>query len=296
MTVNNALTKLKDYARNQNLDSSRGIRAIDSASAFVLNHLGVHGYENEMKFDYIEDQNIYTLATAVGEPISLRYDDDLYNKPQRRFIRKPPEYLFERIDNIQADTLLYGTYTAAAANQLIVLAKNTMAILALFSFDSGNSTKWTASLDATNITDDLYIFKEGSGSMSFDVSAGLSVSNRATLTGTSSAFDLEQYAQVGHFKMWVYLPNITNLTSISLTWGSDSANYFKQTVTTQDDGSAFAVDWNKLDFDWDGATQIGTPDVNNIDYWVIDLDYTAAYTGGLAYRIDYLKEIGRAHV
>jgi hypothetical protein len=288
MTLNDIIPKIKDFSRNQNLDNSRAIRAIDSASSFVLNQLGLPGYENEYSFDFDEDQNFYTLPTDFGEAISLRYDDDSLNK-NGRFIGRTAEFLFSRIKRTASDTRLFGIYTAKGIWQLIVLAKNSKASFHIDSFNSNNSSNWVASNDATNITDDTNTYKEGAGSLRFDINVSLSGLNRATLKRTVTAQDLYSQKDVGHFKCWAYLPTITNFSSISFSWGTDASNYYKVTVTTQEDGSSFIVGWNKLDFKWSGATQVGSPNDHQITFYQFDFDYTASFTNANNFRLDYLR-------
>jgi hypothetical protein len=287
VTVSDVLTKVKNYARNQNLDSVRGISAIDSATAFVLNHMGVPGYENFYTFDYVQDQNLYNLPTYIGELISLRFTDNNFNKPNKPFVRHPAEYLFSRIKNIQKDTMLYGDYVASGNNELIVLAQNTMAIIPIYSFDYNNAINWLPTLDANSIIDDHFIYEEGSGSLRFTITPTASL--RASLT-YNSLFDLSQYATVGHFKIYFWTPTLTGLSSVSLTWGTDNANYYKSTVTTQEDGSALQANyWNRLDFPWATASLVGSPQANDLVYWKLDVDYLGTFVGGNAFRYDYLR-------
>jgi len=288
MTLSDIIPKIKDFTRNQNLDESRAVRAIDSASSFVLNQLGVPGYEREYSFDFDEDQNFYALPVDFGEAISLRYDDDNLNK-NGRFIGRTAEFLFSRIKRVASDTMLFGVYTAKGVWQLIVLAKNSKASLPIDSFDYDNSSNWVASNDATNITDDTNTYKEGAGSLRFDIDVSLSGLNRATLKKIVTAQDLYSQKDVGHFKCWVYLPTITNFSSISFSWGTDTSNYYKVTVTTQEDGSAFEVGWNKLDFKWEDAVQVGSPNDHQITFYQFDFDYTASFTSTNNFRLDYLR-------
>jgi len=164
-----------------------------------------------------------------------------------------------------------------------------MASVPLDTFDSDNDTNWTASNDAENISDDTVTYMEGSGSLRFDIDTAASVNDRATLTTTVTGSDLSAYVDKGYFKVYCYLTNITDFTSISFNWGSDISNYYKTTVTAQQDGTAFEVGWNELSFAWLGATEVGTPDSTVLTKYWFDLDYEAGYTGGTAYRLDYLR-------
>jgi hypothetical protein len=254
-----------------------------------MSHMGLPGYEREYTFDFDETTQIYAGPTDLMEALTMRYEDDTGNK-RGKFTQKPGELLFPRIKRTGTDTRLYGIYRAAGSNQIIVLAKNLKASILIDSFDVDNDTTWTASNDATNVADDTVNFKEGSGSLKFDVDVSLSGNDRATLRRTVTSQDLSAYQDLGHFKIKTFIPSITNLTSFSIQWESSSGNYWKQTVTTQEDGSAFAANaWNDLDFDWDGATQVGTPDVHAIVNYQLDIDYGAGYVDQSNFRFDYLR-------
>lgn len=288
VTVADVIVPLKNYARNQNLTDARSISAINSAVRYVKTQAQLPGYEREYEFDYSDDLHIYLLPTGVDELNWLRYDDDDKNK-RGRFSRRPSEYLFERFSTQGGETRLFGWYNGNNLNNLVVVALNTVSSLPIDSFDYDNATNWIATNDATNVRDDLITYKEGAGSLAFDVDVSSSVTNRATLTKTVSAYDLQPYIDKGHFRAWAYIPDVTNFTSISFSWGTDGSNYYKQTVTTAYDGSAFADGWQKLDLPWVGSTAVGSPDATNITKFWFDFDYAVGYTDEVDFRLDDLR-------
>lgn len=288
ITVNEIYNLVKDFCRNDNLDENKAIRAINSACDIVFNQFGIPSQEREYTFYFDETQKTYDLPADFNEAISLRYGDDKYNK-DGRFIMRPIEYLYERAYLVSSQTRLFGIDSSSGSWKLYVLAKNTTANLLIDGFDTNNDENWVASNDTENISDDNNSYQEGFGSLSFDINPSLSGLNRATLTRTNTSFSLKEYQDVGHFKCWIYLPNVTNLTSISFNWGSSESDYYKQTITTQQDGSSLAVGWNEIDFEWEGALQVGSPDLYSINRFWFDFDYEGGYLGGINYRIDYLR-------
>lgn len=286
MTVGDVAPLVRDYARNQNLTDARVIRAVDSACDYIFSELGLPTQEREYSFNFFESEAFYAVPSDWGEPISLRYNDDTMNKGQR-FRYRLGEFLYDRIKTVQMSSRLWGMYDVN--NTLIVLAKNSIPLIVLDTMDDNDDTNWTASDDAANISTDLVVFKEGSGSLKFDITVALSGTNRGTLTRTNVLFDFTTMNNLGHAKCWVYIPNITNFSSVSFNWGSDSGNYFKTTVTTQEDGTAFVVGWNKLDFAWSAATQVGTPVITAIAYLALNFNYTGAYVDTPSFRVDYLR-------
>lgn len=291
IAVSDAITKLKGYARNQNLEDARAITAIDSATAFVLNQIGAPGSEKEYSFDFDQDQVTYPLPVDFAEPISLRFKDDLLNQESKGgdFRWKPPELLFKRVKSVGPSTRLFSHYFGGSSRVLYVLAKNSTASLSLDTFDRDNATYWIPSNDATNVGDDTNTFKEGSASLKFDITPAASGLDRATLLRTGLNFNLLPYANKGLFKCYVYLQSITNLISISFKWMSSASDYFLRSVTTQEDGSPFVVGWNSLSFVWDGATEVGSPNAAAIKRFQFDFDYTPDYAGGVNFRLDNLR-------
>lgn len=289
ITAQNIIDLVQDNCRNQSLyaqSPSQVLRQVDAAADFVLSQAGIPSQEFVYTFDFDETQNTYELPDDFDEPLYLRYSDDDLNR-NKSFSYRPVELLHQKASMVTDNTRLFGVDSETGAWRLNVLALNSTAAYTIDTFDT---SLWTASNDAENVATDSNVYKEGAASMSFDITPGLSVLDRASLSTTVS-YDLHTFVDIGHWKMWVYLPNITNLTSLSLTWQSSVGNYYKRTVTTQEDGTALIVGWNKIDFTWLGATLVGSPDSTNITTIKIDLDYTAAYTGGINFRFDFLRII-----
>lgn len=287
--VSSAITKLKNYSRNQNLTDSRALSVINDATMFLKSQLSLPGYEDEYTFDFFEDQNLYTLPAGCDDILWLRYSDDELNKSQR-FSRRKGEYLFERIGTTGISTRLFGNYNSNGSNDILVLAPNSEPSLPIDSFDYDNDSNWIESNDATNVHDDLIGQKVGAGCLAFDVDVTLSGLNRATITKTITSADYSSYIDVGHFRCWYRQPT-TYASSVSINWGSDASNYYKVTVTTRADGSAFIAGWNRLDFDWDGATEVGSPDASAITLVWFDVDYAGGATSDTDFGFDDLNLI-----
>jgi hypothetical protein len=133
---------------------------------------------------------------------------------------------------------------------------------------NGNGT-WVASGGASNISTDSYEYYDQVGSVRFDLSG-----TSGTLTNpTLQSVDLSPYSDRSNLYFDVYLPTITNLTSISIKFGSDASNYWSGTVTTDYIGDSFVTGWNRIVFDWSSKT--GSPDSSAIDY----LQWTITYSG-----------------
>jgi hypothetical protein len=133
---------------------------------------------------------------------------------------------------------------------------------------TGNGT-WTAGAGASALADEDIYFVQGAGSLKYSLTNDGYLEN-----STMSVMDLTNYQDRAVLFAWVY-NEATLPTSFTLRWGSDSANYWTKTVTTQWDGTAFRVGWNLVGFDWQTATKTLNPVVTAIDY----LRFYTAITG-----------------
>jgi len=137
---------------------------------------------------------------------------------------------------------------------------------------SGNGT-WAVGGDANNLTRDTNDYISGSASLNFDLSG-------AGTTGyienqTMTAVDLSNEEDIGAIWVRVYIPDPTIITSFTLSWGSDSSNYWSATVTAPHDQTSFKTGWNILKFDWNEASKTGSPDASDVNY----LKFLVTYDG-----------------
>ena len=137
---------------------------------------------------------------------------------------------------------------------------------------TGNGT-WVASGGAENLTQNNLQFTNGvASSISFDTVAG---GTTAVLTNsTMQSQDLSDGYLQAHQFLYSFLNPASSFTQIELRFGTDEDNYFKETFTTTQSGTAFENGWNLVDGDWADATVVGSPDSEDIGYlqvrWVYD--------------------------
>lgn len=150
--------------------------------------------------------------------------------------------------------------------------------------DSTNSLTdngtWSAGGDAGNLTADGDNYVTGSGSLNFDLDgSGTTGYLEKTLT---TAVDLSDHEDISSIFRWVYVPDSSIFTSVDFRWGSSSA-YWNKTVTAPHFGSV-VTGWNLFRFDWNGATETGSPDSSAIDYERVTITYDG--TADTDWRID----------
>lgn len=128
---------------------------------------------------------------------------------------------------------------------------------------------WALGGTGTNLSVDNVNFLSGGASLKFDTTVGTSAYLE---NSTMTAVDLSNMLNTGAQFLYVYLPT-TAITNVILRWGSSATDYYEQTATAQQDGTIFVQGWNLLQFNWNGATVVGSPVDTAINYSRITLNY-----------------------
>ena len=151
---------------------------------------------------------------------------------------------------------------------------------------NGNGT-FTASDDANTVATDTALFVQGDGSVSFNItaSAGTATLTNSTMTqvDVSSAVRGRSY-----LFMDLYLPSSVAYTGLQARFGSDSSNYYQNSVTTQFTGASFVQGWNLIGWSWNGASTTGTPVNTAWDYFRLQMSYLVAIGNQTGVRVDNL--------
>ena len=136
-------------------------------------------------------------------------------------------------------------------------------------------TTWgTFDTDAVNDSDvkvDNDDFIEGAGSIRFQTDTGDSTDTAVGVQNDSiTALDISSYLARGSaFANAKLTVADTGIHQITLRLGSDSGNYYQVSDSNQNDCSAFAAGWNKIRWDFQNKTTVGTPADTAIDYAAI---------------------------
>lgn len=161
-------------------------------------------------------------------------------------------------------------------------------------FDSlTNDGTMVAEGDTVDMVVDYSEKTEGNASIKFDIDVSASVSNYAGIyTKDMSSKDIRGYEE-GYVQADVYIPDVTNITSIRLDIGSAlgvNGQYYN--CTTQDDGSALANGWNTVKAELLSMTRYGTgADYSAITFVGVRFNYSAGQGDMADCRIDNFKAI-----
>lgn len=252
-----------------NSDTNLGRDIINSAVRIALSDIEFRGNIREATLSpSLSDENFeYVLPTDVKADniIDLRpqtdtreeFDEFDYVSPKEFDRRKNRE---KGIYTILNDDL---TRTLRVASEV----DNTSAQVSTM-----EDTLWrTFDTDAVNDSDvkvDNDDYTEGNGSIRFQTDSLDSTDSTVGVQNTAiTAFDLSTYLARGQAFVDAKLTVAdTGIHQISLRLGSDSNNYYQVSDSTQNDCTAFQAGWNKIRFDLNGRTTVGTPADTAIDY------------------------------
>lgn len=143
---------------------------------------------------------------------------------------------------------------------------------------------WTVTDDGTNIDTNTSNYVSGTASISFNTTGASTL--MSIVNSTLTSIDLSSLEDIGKIFIWVYLPEITNISNCTLLWGNDSSNYWSDSLTTPYNFSEFSVGWNLLAFDWVGASETGSPISTAIDYLKFTITYSSSPTITTGYLVD----------
>lgn len=129
---------------------------------------------------------------------------------------------------------------------------------------------WAVGDDGTNLTLDQQNFVSNRASLNFDMDG----STTTAYIDKTYEFptNLSNDEDISSLFLYVYFPDSTQITNVNLRWGDSATVYWDRTVTEAQDG-AFHNGWNLLRFDWNGATETGSPDSSAIAYIRITITY-----------------------
>ncbi len=138
--------------------------------------------------------------------------------------------------------------------------------------DDVNDADWAIGGGASNLAVDTILFSEGGASLRFDIGATGGYVENSALTSV----DLSTHESKSTLFRFIYFPDASIITSVTLLIGSDSANYFS--IVGSVHRGAKRNGWNLYKFTWNGAAETGTAVTTAIDYERLTIVSTSADT------------------
>lgn len=299
ITTADLITNFNTYVGDDSTDritAAERLQYMTEAVVWLQQELGNDHQNSTFQFDFFDTVNEYKVTSEIADLMEgsdlrrargKRTEEFTYKDP-RELLReidqgfKEPSYAIDRFDK---DWYLVVNFAP----------KNTAAQISSLESLTADGGTWVVDAvnsDATNLTVDNVEFQQGNGSLNFDIDVSQSGNNKATiLNSTMTSRDLSADEDLSSWIFEVYIPDVTDFTSITFTWGSDTSNFWSATVTTDIDGNAFIDKWNRVQIEWSAASKTLSPDETAIDFIQFDFNYGAGQGDDTDYRIDDLKLI-----
>ena len=133
---------------------------------------------------------------------------------------------------------------------------------------------WTVGGAATNLRLDTLNKFSGSASLKFDTDG----SGTAAFIQVSDmkAVDLEDLENIAQLFDQIFIPDIDNVASWELRWGSSTSDYWIRTVTQPHDQDTFKNGWQTLANDWNEVTEVGSPDSSAVNFLRVTVNLSSA--------------------
>ena len=297
ITVAELITNLDTYIGDTSTDrisQAERFQALTESVTWLQEELQNDHQIDTYTLPYFDTVHEYKITTAVADLLAtadLRRDEFNQNTPSaHKSSREMASEIGERFGEFS-----YSVERRDRGAFLEVNLQSRFTAKSITDFDSltdGGGT-WvvdTTNSDAVNLTVDNAEFLYGNASLNFDVDVSQSGNNRATIYNNDLGMgDLTDLNDLSSFIMEVYIPDVTYITSITLFWGSSASAYWSNTVTTDINGSAFINGWNRVKFAWSTSTMTASPNITNMTYIRIDVNYSASQADDTDFRVDYLR-------
>lgn len=244
--------------------STVGFRAINSTLQ-IWNE--VHDWPwtiQKINFNYNAGIDAYPLDTIVPDfkyPLTLKFYKP--NNKISEFVMVSPlrfdsAYLFTRRFAIDVSGRLQTLRCKS-------IDGNSASINTATAYNQNGT--WIGASAISTVTTDNY---EGFGlptstSFVFNGTTG-TLTNDGNTYSTFCPVDLRSYNNRSNLYFDINFGSVTNLTSLTLKWGTDSSNYYQATATTDYLGNAFTTGWIRIKIPWSSPTQVGTPTDQTTNY------------------------------
>lgn len=285
-TLDNFDSQLQTYLRDISGNSFNTTDVKDSLNRRIRelrNRHGIHGGRTSIDLAVFPGVYEYAAPDDWHDFINIQDKTEPMN-----FYETTPDEFWTRLNSINdvlavdsrlgTDCLLIKSDSAGTSSLLHNCSSLT---------DNGTWSADTSGSDATNLTVDNEVKKYGSNSLNFDFDVSQSANNYAAISNSDmSPVDLSAAEDKGTLFIWVYMPDVTYISGVTARWGSSSSAYWSGQATTQYNGQAFKVGWNRVGIAWSSASETGSPDSSEVDYVYVRFDYSASQTDDTDFRVD----------
>jgi len=287
---------VQDLCQNFNvttIDKGNIDRQTNRSIEYVQRKLGLPSDIKTHSFYYYDDTKFYDCPAGFNELLQVYYNTDSivdadHNYPINRwFPFKDSDILRDTAGKKYKNRVSFTTINGK--NQLLLSGSNLRGNSTINSFDSLSGLTFSADVASQEI--DSYVYKQGSGSLKFNIASGLS----ATTISFTGVYDIRELLNINSaYRIYIDFPTGTTgyFTNVELRLQSSVGNYYSITATTQDDLSAWASNaWSRLGFSLSSKTIVGTPDPSAITSFIVVFNHSGTFAPVTGIRVDYLYQV-----
>ena len=298
VTISQIITSVDGHTGDITTDRITNSNRYDAITEAVVWLQGTHQSELQnftYTLPFLDTLNYYNVTTLLSDLLMASDMRKVEGENHQTFAFRDGKEISRLISNGSTE----DSYTIERVNQKAYIGINHTSkypALIVSSFETltdggGTWSADTTNSDAVSLAVDSSVFAQGNASLSFNVTVAQSGNNRATISNsTLTSRDYTSISGISSGLLWVYMPTVTYVSSVTLYWGSSPSAYWSVSSTTPASGDAFIVGWNLIKFDWTASTTMtGTPTVTAITYSRIDVNYTGSMTDTTGFRVDYLR-------
>lgn len=299
VTIAQLITTVDTYTGDTTTDRFTQAERFDALTEAVVWAQESHGSELQnftYDVDYYNGIHYYNISSVLSDLIMVSDLRRLEGENHTTFEFSNGKQLTEDIAN-RKNTSSYTIERNDRKAYLVINHDSQYPMFELSNFESltedGVWTADTTTSDIANLEVDSIMYSSGNNSLKFDADVSLTGNNRVSIYNeTLTSQDMTTLNGLSAGFLDVYFPSpITYISSVTLSWGTDSSNYWSVTSTTDAYGASFVADkFNTIKFAWNSATSMtGTPDEADIQYVRIDINYTASQADATGFRVDNLR-------
>lgn len=295
LTVASLDTNFNTYigdASTDRISSAERLQLHTESAVWLQEELGNDHMVKTYTLNYFDNVHTYKVTTAIASLMEgadlKRGEQDQFEAATHKSSRELSEEIAQTTDEFSWAIERQDSNWYLMVNLQSKYGTNQIATLDSTTADGGTWAADTTNSDASNVTTDTVEFKQGSGSINFDLVVAQSGNNRATISSTISTSNLSSLENLGSFIFWAYIPDVTYTSSITFYWGTSSTSYWSATVTTDISGNAFSAGWNRIKVNWIDGTAVSSPSSSSISYIRFDINYGASQANATDYRLDDL--------
>lgn len=260
MTVQDIIDLANSYisdTSNDRLTETQRLDAVTEATAWLLEELGNEHMVNKEEIEFLDtvtwyklDAQVPTILTTGDVRLKHDHDVDFTRQDIRAFSTMTvnrPSYTIERYNG---DTFLGLKMPSNNYSKDII------------AYNKDDSNTYTG-INADNFVKEEYALR-------FDMQAtGQSTTGVET---TIDAVDFTSFDGRARLVFEIEIPDITDVTSVSLRFGSNlSSDYYLGTVTQDINGNTLSEGLNIIKIAWEDLTQVGTP--GSLTKWRVNINH-----------------------